>query len=328
MKMKHHLSLLLALLTLLALPLTALAETPFTLRNGYYWGMTKEAALALVEEEGIGPDTSKGPSVIALQNVPFGNATASQMLLAFDTEALTLNRVIYSIGSVPEDHDDELIALFNSLVQTLTDLYGAPDDTMSHISALWHLPNVEISVVVANNRNEEGRKQYSITLKPPERKLEDSGYESGQYKAGVDLPAGEYVLLATSNYGGYFSVSLDANGNHILFNDNFETNSIITVERGDYVELSRCVAFLAGIFYQDYSIKEGMSGVMLKVGRGYDIAPGEYRLKADEGGYGGYYCIYTDSRRSDIIANDNFDNTAYVSVADGQYLLLSRCSIQ
>jgi len=150
-------------------------------------------------------------------------------------------------------------------------------------------------------------------------------YEAGQYKVGLDMDAGEYVLMATSDYGGYFSVTSDANGRDILFNDNFDVNSIIEVRRGEYVELSRCMAIAAEDFYEEYSIKEGLSGVMLRVG--YDIKPGEYKLIATSD-YGGYYCIYPDARHEDIIANDNFDNSAYVSVRYGQYLILSRCRIK
>ena len=150
-------------------------------------------------------------------------------------------------------------------------------------------------------------------------------YEAGQYKVGLDMDAGEYVLMASSDYDGYFSVTSDANGNDILFNDNFETNSIIEVRRGEYVELKRCIAIAADDFYSEYSIKEGLSGVMLRVG--YDIKPGEYKLIATSD-YGGYYCIYPDARHDDIIANDNFDNSSYVAVRYGQYLVLSRCRIK
>ena len=35
--------------------------------------------------------------------------------------------------------------------------------------------------------------------------------------------------------------------------------------------------------------------------------------------------MYPDSRQDDIIANDNFENQNYVTVSEGQYLVLSRC---
>ena len=66
-------------------------------------------------------------------------------------------------------------------------------------------------------------------------------YSAGVYKVGTDLPAGEYVVFASGS-AGYFCVSSDSNQNDILFNDNFSTNSIITVNDGEYVNLSRCYA--------------------------------------------------------------------------------------
>ena len=150
-------------------------------------------------------------------------------------------------------------------------------------------------------------------------------YDEGGYKIGSDFDAGEDVLLCTSSFPAYFSISTDANGRDIVANDNFATNSIITVYDGDYLELSRCIAILAQDFYREYTIKTENDGTMLKVG--YDILPGEYKLVVT-GDLPGYYCIYGNSRQVDIIANDNFKNGTWVTVQFGQYLVLSRCHIQ
>lgn len=153
-------------------------------------------------------------------------------------------------------------------------------------------------------------------------------YGEGQYKVGRDFIAGEYVLLNTSNYSGYFAITKDANGKDIYANDLFETNSIITVQDGEYLELSNCIAIDAVGFYGSYTIKtENNTGVMLKVGYGYgyDIQPGEYKVTAAKSGRSGYYCIYNNSRHKDIVANDLFSTSAYVEVRAGQYLILSNC---
>lgn len=150
-------------------------------------------------------------------------------------------------------------------------------------------------------------------------------YDEGQYKVGVDFLAGEYVLLSTSDYSGYFAITADANGRDITANDLFETNSIITVYDGEYLELSRCVAIKASDFYTSYTIRTDRDGTMLRVG--YDIMPGEYKLIA-AADTSGYYCIYNDSRHSKIISNNLFKNSAWVTVQYGQYLVLSRCHIQ
>lgn len=153
-----------------------------------------------------------------------------------------------------------------------------------------------------------------------------ASYEPGQYKVGADLPEGEYLLLAT-NSSGYFSVSSDANGADILFNDVFETNSIATVRAGEYLKLSRCIAIPWEAWSEQYTINldNHNTGVMLKVG--HDLPAGEYKLVC-ESGKSGYYAIYDDSRHDDIVANDIFDNSTYVTVARGQYLKLSRCYVE
>lgn len=150
-------------------------------------------------------------------------------------------------------------------------------------------------------------------------------YYEGQYRVGRDFIAGEYVLLNTSDYSGYFAISSDANGRDTIANGLFEVNSIITVYDGEYLELSRCIAIESTDFYSSYTIKTDRDGTMLKVG--YDIMPGEYKLIAATGTQG-YYCVYNDSRQTKIVDNSLFKNSAWVTVKYGQYIVLSRCHIQ
>lgn len=61
---------------------------------------------------------------------------------------------------------------------------------------------------------------------------------------------------------------------------------------------------------------------------GSDIPAGEYKLINDSE-LGGYYCVYNNSNPdADIVTNDNFEDQTYITVSDGQYLLLSRCKIE
>lgn len=152
-------------------------------------------------------------------------------------------------------------------------------------------------------------------------------YDEGRYRVGIDFLAGEYVLLNTSKLSGYFAVSSDANGRSIIANGVFDVNSIITVYDGEYLELTRCMAVSADDFYASYTIKTDRDGTMLKVGYGYDIMPGEYKLIAPAG-VTGYYSIYNDSRQTKIVSNGLFKNSAWVTVGYGQYLMLTRCHIQ
>jgi len=147
-------------------------------------------------------------------------------------------------------------------------------------------------------------------------------YDNGQYKAGMDIDPGEYMALATNGYG-YICVSADANQDNITFNEVFETNTVFTIEEGEYLELSGCTAVLADEFYAEYKIDTDKDGIMLKVG--HDIEAGEYKLEATAGM--GYYCIFNDTRHTKIVSNEVFETTSYVTVKDGQYLVLSGCKI-
>lgn len=154
-----------------------------------------------------------------------------------------------------------------------------------------------------------------------ENKTTDSGiknarYSAGVYKVGNDIPAGEYVVFANGGKG-YFCVSSDSNQDDILFNENFEYNSIITIKDGEYLHLTRSYAIP---IEENPDVNVNASG-MFKVGD--HIPAGEYKLEAT--GEHGYYCIYPDSRQDDIVANDNFEGQNYVTVSEGQYLLLNRC---
>lgn len=148
-------------------------------------------------------------------------------------------------------------------------------------------------------------------------------YENSTFKIGNTMPAGEYVLFASSSSsGGYFCLSSDSSGDSIIANDNFEYNSIITVNNGEYLELKRCYAEPINSAPTVYTTGEGMFKI------GTHLSAGEYKLIADDlSGGSGYFCVYNDGRHDDIANNDNFEGTAYVTVKNGQYLELTRCYI-
>ena len=150
----------------------------------------------------------------------------------------------------------------------------------------------------------------------------DNPYMPGMYKVGSDLPAGEYVFVPSSGSRAYVCVSADSNQDDILENSNFHGSFFVSVADGQYLEASRCLFVVAAdvklLDIDDGVLDEGMFRV------GIDIPAGEYKVTADDRGY---WCIYNDSVAPfDIVSNDNFEGSAYVTVKDGQYLELSRCN--
>lgn len=54
---------------------------------------------------------------------------------------------------------------------------------------------------------------------------------------------------------------------------------------------------------------------------GTDIPAGEYKINCS--GSHGYYCVYPDTTKADILDNGNFTSCTYVTVSDGQLLEVS-----
>lgn len=79
----------------------------------------------------------------------------------------------------------------------------------------------------------------------------DSGYEDaaassqygeGTYKVGVDIPAGEYRLTATSDNAYWEVTESSAADADIVGNDVFDGSTYVTVSDGQYLKLRRCYA--------------------------------------------------------------------------------------
>lgn len=151
---------------------------------------------------------------------------------------------------------------------------------------------------------------------------ETKTYPAGMYKIGSDIPAGMYYLQAEGSAKAYFCISADSSGNSIVENDNFGSHYFLEIEDGDYLELTRCVAIPiedAEIEFDQNNLTEGMYRV------GIDIPAGEYKL-TQTSNLAAYVCVYEGcSKNRDIITNDNFENQKYITVKDGNYLLIIRC---
>lgn len=149
-------------------------------------------------------------------------------------------------------------------------------------------------------------------------------WKDGIYKVGVDIPAGEYMLISYDD-PAYFCVTADSNGDDIIFNEMFKYNSIITINDNEYVEFSDCAAYPFESWSEMNTVDITQPNFMAKVG--IHIPAGEYKVCSLEGERG-YYVIYPDSRQNDIIANDVFEGQNYVTISDGQYFSLSDALIQ
>lgn len=149
-------------------------------------------------------------------------------------------------------------------------------------------------------------------------------YSSSMYRVGSDIPAGDYyAVVADGKDSGYYCKYTDSTQDDIEDNDNFDTFTFFRCYDGQYLKLSRCkitpIKNAPVYSANDGVYNEGTYRV------GIDIPAGEYKFTA-KSDRGGYYCAYTDITYEDIEDNDNFDDVAYYTIEDGQYLKLNRCS--
>lgn len=150
-------------------------------------------------------------------------------------------------------------------------------------------------------------------------------YKESTYKIGNDMPAGEYVLISDDSDIKYFQISNDSTGisNSIIANGVFQTNTIVTVDNGQYFKFSGCYAVPITEAPDLDTTKEGM----FKVGTHLD--PGEYQLWASSDADVAYYAVHEDSthKSESIKTNGIIEGRTYVTVEKGEYLELTGCYI-
>lgn len=155
-------------------------------------------------------------------------------------------------------------------------------------------------------------------------------YDSGMYKVGEDIPAGEYLLEESDGFS-YWEVASDSSGelDSIVANDNYTNREYVTVSDGQYFTFDGTATPVAEA--SAYTADNGYypEGTYLV---GVDIPAGEYKISLTDdnvSGYG-YYEVCSDSTGTidSIITNDNIENDVYQTVEDGQYLTLSGTEIK
>jgi len=149
-------------------------------------------------------------------------------------------------------------------------------------------------------------------------------YGEGVYKIGEDLPAGEYVILATSNKSCYYAIYSNSSRStqSLISNQYFGYNAIVIVSDGQYLEVNR------GRIYRIDGVELDTSGSgIFKVG--YHIPAGEYKIVQTDSD-SAYVEVSTNPSGSytSIVTNDNFEGIKYITVTDGQYLTINRGKIE
>lgn len=170
------------------------------------------------------------------------------------------------------------------------------------------------------------KKKYTCKITVKASSSSSGTYGEGMYKVGKTIPAGQYALFhAQSGRYGYFAIYRDSSGaaNSMIADNYFYGNSIVTVHSGEYFKLSSCYA----VPIQNAKITLSSDGGMYRVG--IDIPAGTYLLECTTAPYDAYCEIASGDRHTSdqIVTQEMFDETIYVTVENGQYLTFIRCKI-
>ena len=166
--MKYFVALLLAVL--FVLPMSGTAEEAFSLRNGYTWGMPKEKALALAQEEGLGPNISQADSLLGFTDVSVGSFTASFFTMRFENEKSRnqLNYISYSFDGLPAE-GELFLAIGTDLLDSLVSVYGECSSLIPGAYYGWVLPDTEVTLMRGPDFNGENLAKWSIVYAPVDR---------------------------------------------------------------------------------------------------------------------------------------------------------------
>lgn len=145
---------------------------------------------------------------------------------------------------------------------------------------------------------------------------DDGSYGAGQYKVGVDIPAGEYLAVGD----GYLELTRKPKDNWI-FNNNFTNRHYVEGREGEYIKITSGIR----LYPVDKAPKVKFNPDEVIAGQykiGTDIPAGEYKITSEGNGY---FDVWPNSHEKTIIANafiPGANETHYVNVTAGQYLFL------
>jgi hypothetical protein len=183
---------------------------------------------------------------------------------------------------------------------------------------------VHISCNRGAKEAETSSQPQSITNSGNQTSTKTDFIKPGMYKVGSEIAAGEYVVEATSS-SGYFQISSDSSGefDSIIVNDNLNKGEFgyVIIEDGDYIQLQNCRMYLSAEKTIQPKDLEKIPASTYKIGK--DLPSGEYKLTVKR--QPAYWERSKNPRDSvyGIIANDNIENSAYVTVSDGEYFKIT-----
>lgn len=226
--------------------------------------------------------------------------------------------LIYGDGTVTVE-DGQYLYLFECILAEETGSAALPDPSHSDKGTGNEAAQPTSKVVTAGITE----RLSSVTSTP------STVYPEGYYEVGATIPAGEYVVLSTSEWNSYYEIRTNADFEsyeNIVDSCYFTYNGIIRLEDGQFLSLRGCTASPIEEVPQISYIE----GQMFKVG--YHIPAGTYQIAVDEENdfYGSCYILSAPSDSYEVVLSSAliyYGESGVITVQDGQYVQLKGCHI-
>lgn len=156
-------------------------------------------------------------------------------------------------------------------------------------------------------------------------------YLSGEYWVGVDIPAGEYLIVA-DNFSDIPNACIGLYDKEMeqIISTWFQNTFYVNIEAGQYLHISWCTAVDLSQNIVDNNPFERAG--MFKVGT--DVKAGTYRIKAAEIENPYYFTVYDNlyeynafKKYTETLEYEIKDREKVITVVDGQYIELENCVI-
>jgi hypothetical protein len=168
--------------------------------------------------------------------------------------------------------------------------------------------------------------------------MQDNSHKAGSYRIGKDVPAGLYRFQGGGDGSELASIKVYPDAQHTQESDVTDTEVFsdvywMSVTDGEVIQTSSC-SFLAEADVQGEHLTSLPTtySTMLRVG--VDIQPGDYELTAGlpdsmhmtSGTIIGFVFLYdAPGNQNTAKSSNSFENNAYVTLVDGQYVELHEC---
>lgn len=142
----------------------------------------------------------------------------------------------YKVGSDLAPGEYLFFAKGMGYVECTSDSTGALESIVFNDNVKGHL---YLTVNEGEYLKITGGEMYPVA-EAPSVVPEDGLYKDGMYKVGQDIPGGEYKIILTSDFMGYYEVSADSRHDlySIITNENVQGDTYLTIQDGQYIKLN------------------------------------------------------------------------------------------